>query len=430
MENLQQAWDAICEIIKQKISVVAFTSWVEAIKPMFIQEDCLFLSVRTAFQKNIIETNYSKLIEDACEEVFGFRVKAVIQSEQSEAAAAESGIEETFTFSNFIVCTTNQFAYAAAKAVSAEPGKTYNPLFIYGNSGLGKTHLLTAIKKELSANFPEMNIVAIQGEDFINDFIESLGEGTQREFRKKYRFCDALLLDDIQFIAGKSAVQEEFFHTFEALVRSGKQIVLTSDRAPREILSLDSRLRGRFETGLADIKTPDLEARVAIVRKKAEQNSLALEEPVIEYIAENIKTNIRQIQAVITKLSAKYIMNGTVPNMALARETCSEIISDVTVLPEITVDFIKSEVCSIYQLPPEDIDSKKQSAQVALVRQVAMYICRKLTPLTLEEIGKAFGNRHCTTVHYSIEQTEKELRKNPRLRETVEDIEKNIKSRS
>ncbi len=430
MESLQQVWDTVCSIVKQKISTVAFNSWIGIIKPIFLEEDRLYLSVPSTFQKNIIETNYLKLIESTCEEVMGFKLRAVLRSEQGEpeGGSVKNALDSQYTFENFVVAASNKFAFAAAQAVAKAPGRTYNPLLIYGESGLGKTHLLTAIKNTVSENYPSYNIVAIQGEDFINDFIESITHNSQPDFRKKYRSCDVLLVDDIQFIANKTAVQDEFYSTFDNLHRAGKQIVLSSDRPPKDILSLDSRLRSRLELGLADIGAPDYETRVAIIRKKAELASLELSDDVVDYIADKIKVNIRQIQAVITKLSAKYIMNGQIPTLLLTIETCHDIISDIS-RPAITVDIIKEEVSRVYQIPPEDISSEKQSAQISLVRQISMYVTRELTGLSLKEIGAEFGDRHYSTVNYAIARTAKEIRKNQKLSETIEDIIKNIKSK-
>lgn len=428
METLQQVWEAVCDIIKNNISAVAFSSWIGVITPVSLEEDRLHLSVSSAFRKSIIETNYIKIIESACEDVFGFKINVVIRSEQGDITPVRSSAADNqFTFENFIVATSNNFAYTAAKAVSKSPGKMYNPLFIYGDSGLGKTHLLTAIHNCVETAFPDYNIISIQGEDFINEFIESLSFGRQVEFRKKFRTCDMLILDDIQFIANKTAVQEEFFHTFEALHRAGKQIVLSSDRPPKNILSLDSRLRTRFETGLADIESPDFETRVAIVRKKAELCGFVLPDDVVIYIAEKIKSNIRQIMAVVTKLNAKFIMNGQTPSLSLAIETCRDIINDTSTA--ITTDMIKDEICRVYQLSPDDLSSEKRSAQISLVRQVAIYVTRELTSLTLKEIGDEFGGRHYSTVHTSIENITESLKTNWQLRETVEDIIKNIKSK-
>lgn len=429
MDSLQQVWDAACELIKEKISTVAFSTWIGVITPISLEDDRLFLSVSSDFRKKIIETNYTKTIEQAFSEVMGFPVVLELRSEQeAEHAGNQNPTDDLFTFDTFVVAGSNSFAFAAAKAVAKNPGKGYNPLFIYGDSGLGKTHLLTAVKKTVEANFPNYNVISVQGEDFLNEFIASLSSPhNAAEFRRKFRTCDMLILDDVQFIGDKVGVQEEFFHTFEALHRAGKQIVLASDRPPKAILSLDSRLRTRFETGLADIGAPDYETRVAILRKKAELCDFDIPDAVINYLAEKIKFNNRQLVAAVTKLNAKYIMNGQAPTLALAVETCKDIISDTAAA--VTPEVVKEEVARVYQISPSDLSSGRQDAQISLVRQVAMYVTRELIPMTLKEIGDNFGGRHYTTVHYAIDSVEKSIKTNQHLRETVEDIIKNIKSK-
>lgn len=434
MDSLQDVWNGICDLIRPEFSSIAYNTWIGCLTPVSLDSEGLTLSVRSVFQKKIINENYLSHISAAFSQIMGFSAPILIRAEEENKPAAPAGSSQIpdgarqYTFDNFIIAPSNSFAHAASLAVSKNPGKTYNPLFIYGNSGLGKTHLLSAISNAIRDNFPEYRVVSIQGEDFVNEFVEAIQKNQHQEFRAKYRTCDVLILDDVQFIANKPGTQDEFFHTFESLHRAGKQIVLSSDRPPRDILSLDSRLRSRLETGLADIAPPDYETRVAIIHNKAEQLGLSLEEDIVEYIANKLKSNIRQIQAVIQTINAKSTINGTAPSLSLTVEICRDIISDVS-HPAITVDVIKDEISRTYQIPRDAFTSPSRSAQVSLARQIAMYVTHQLTPLTLKEIGEEFGGRNYSTVHYSIEKTEQELKENRELKAAVEDIIKNLRNR-
>ena len=294
-------------------------------------------------------------------------------------------------------------------AVAQNPAAAYNPLFLYGNSGLGKTHLLYAIGNEIS---------------------QSIMNKTTAQFRQKYRQADVLLVDDVQFIGGKESTQEEFFHTFDALHDAKKQIVLSSDRPPKEIKVLTDRLRGRFEMGLlADIQAPDFETRMAIIKRKAEITGLEINDDLCEYIANKLKTNIRQLEGVVKKLLAKYNLTKEKPNLSIVNEAISEILNDDTP-PELTVEKIVDEVCRTYGVNSDDLRSQKsRRANINKPRQIAIYIVRELTTLSMENIGKEFGNRHYSTIVYTVQQVEKDIKNDPFLRETVEDIIKNIRER-
>lgn len=434
MDSLQAVWSGICDIIKPELSSVAFNTWIGCLTPVSLDKEGLSLSVRSVFQKKIITDNYQERIAAAFTQIMGFDTPILITAEEeAEVAAPETPSQvpegaKQFTFDNFITAPSNSFAHAASLSVAQKPGKTYNPLFIYGNSGLGKTHLLSAISNVVCTLYPDYKVVSVQGEDFINEFVEAIQKNRHQEFRAKYRNCDVLILDDVQFIANKPGTQDEFFHTFEALHRTGKQIVLSADRPPRDILSLDSRLRSRFETGLASIDPPDYETRIAIIKKKAEQLGLSLSVDVVEYIADKLKSNIRTIQAVIQTINAKSMINGTQPTLSLAIEICRDIISDSS-KPTITVDLIKEEIGRAYQIPHDSFASQSRNATISIARQVAMYVARELTPLSLKEIGAEFGGRNYSTVHYSIERLETEMRTNRELRSSVEDIIKNLRNK-
>ena len=345
-----------------------------------------------------------------------------------DETSADTGYE--FTFDTFIVGSSNKFAHAASMAVAQNPASAYNPLFLYGNSGLGKTHLLCAIGNEIRSTHPDCKVIYIKGEDFANEIIQSIMNKTTPQFRQKYRQTDVLLVDDVQFIGGKESTQEEFFHTFDALYDAKKQIVLTSDRPPKEIKVLTDRLRGRFEMGLlADIQTPDFETRMAIIKRKAEIIGLDLSDDLCEYIANKLKTNIRQLEGVVKKLMARYNLTKEKPTLSIVNESISDILNDDTP-PELTVEKIVDEVSRTFGVDSDDLRSQKsRRANINKPRQIAIYIVRELTTLSMESIGKEFGNRHYSTIVYTVQQVEKDIKNDPSLRDTVEDIIKNIRER-
>lgn len=313
-----------------------------------------------------------------------------------------------YTFENFIVGSSNKFAHAACLAVARMPAKNYNPLFIYGPSGIGKTHLLYAITNYLRVQNPNVNVIYIKGEDFTNQMIDCLSRQAMPEFREKYRDCDVLLIDDIQFIAGKVSTQEEFFHTFNALYEGGKQIILTSDRQPREIKTLEDRLKTRFEWGLiADIQPPDLELRIAIIKIKAEQVGIKLPEDVLTYLAENLRSNIRQIEGAVRKLGARVFLSGEKMDMDLARSCISELLGGAEPT-SVTVDKIFTSVYQKYGVKKEDLISAKRNKEVALARHITVYIIREVTEMSLPNIAKIFNRDHSTIIN-SIETIERKL---------------------
>ena len=330
-----------------------------------------------------------------------------------------------YTFDNFIVGSSNKFAHAACWAVADRPSMDYNPLFIYGPSGLGKTHLLYAITNEIKKKKPDVRIIYIKGEDFTNQLIESLKQGAMPMFRNKYRSCDVLLIDDIQFIAGKTSTQEEFFHTFNALFEDRKQIILTSDRPPREIKTLEERLKTRFEWGLiADIQPPDLELRIAIFKKKAEQANVKVSDDVIEFLAENLRSNIRQIEGAIKKLRAHSFVSGKEITMDLAKECISELLGGAEPT-SVTVEKIFSAIYKKYNIKKEDIIGSRRTKEIAAARHLAIYMIRTVTEMSLHNIGKILGRDH-STVMSSIEKAEKMIRNDPMTDIEVKDMIKEV----
>ena len=330
-----------------------------------------------------------------------------------------------YTFDNFIVGSSNKFAHAACVAVAKMPAKNYNPLFIYGPSGIGKTHLLYAITNYLREQNPNVKVIYIKGEDFTNQMIECLSRQAMPEFREKYRDCDVLLIDDIQFIGGKVSTQEEFFHTFNALYEGRKQIILTSDRQPREIKTLEDRLKTRFEWGLiADIQSPDLELRVAIIKKKAEQVGVELPEDVLTFLAENLRSNIRQIEGAIKKLGARVFLSGEKIDMDLARGCIAELLGGAEPT-SVTVEKIFSSVYQKYGIKKEDLVSAKRNKEIAYARHITVYIIREVTEMSLPNIAKIFNRDHSTIIS-SIETIERKLITDAALDFEIKEIIKEV----
>ncbi len=436
MDSFVEIWESIKELLRSRVTEVAYNVWLSPLEFVSFQSDTITLSI-SDFKRKIIEDKFSSLIEEACADAFGFPVrvhyvtpddsaqlKTGFSAEPEASLAAEE--ETAYTFQNFIIGPSNRFAHAAALNVANNPGKAYNPLFIYGHSGLGKTHLLSAIMHEIKRQRPHEVILYISGEHFTNELIHHLKEHSTSTFHDKYRGCDVLLVDDIQFIANKETTQEEFFHTFEALKNAGKQIVLSSDRPPREMLTLEERLRTRFEGGLiADIQPPTLETRMAIVKKKAEELNVDLSDDVVSFIAENIKKNIRQLEGTVKKIKAYQEVEGARPNIAIAKRAISDIMGDNPPTP-VTVENIINEVSRTFNVSPADIRSEKRSANISQARQVAIYIIHEVTNLSLSAIGAEFSNKHYSTMIYSLKEMEHKLATNMTLKATVDDIIKNI----
>ena len=392
--------------------------------------------VNTNYQRRIILENYAERIMNAFQHVLGIplglkiiaREVPAVETKQETPAAPETAVsfEANFTFDNFIVGSSNKFAYAASQAVATKPAVQYNPLFIYGGSGLGKTHLLYAICNEIRKNMPAAKIFYTKAETMTNEIIEAIQKHTTADLRAKYRQVDVLLVDDIQFLAGKESTQEEFFHTFDFLHSNNKQIILTSDRPPKEIATLSDRLRNRFEMGLmADIQPPDLETRIAIIRRKAESLDIPISDDIAEYIAGQLKSNVRQLEGVVKNMKAQYMLKGEKLSVLTAQNAIRDIRNDnqpVTV----TVDRIISEVARSMMVKPEDIRSQKRSAPISQARQVAEYVMRNVTGLPMQSIGDEFGARDHSTIVYAIRKVEERMEKDSVFKNTVNDIIKNI----
>ena len=436
MDSFNEIWETIQSILKSQVTEVAYNVWLSPLEFVSFNKDVITLSI-SEFKRKIIVDKFSKQIEEACESAFGFPIKInyVIPDEQpkfenaavSGAAEKKSGYNDfNYTFDNFIIGPSNRFAHAAALNVANNPGKVYNPLFIYGHSGLGKTHLLSAIMNEIKLKRPNDVILYTSGEHFTNELIHCIKEHNTSTFHDKYRTCDVLLVDDIQFISNKETTQEEFFHTFETLKNAGKQIVLTSDRPPREMVTLEERLRTRFEGGLiADIQPPSVETRTAIIKRKADDLSIYLSDDVVSFIAENIKKNIRQLEGTVKKIKAYQEVEGSRPTVALAKKAIADIVNDNQPLP-ITVENIINEVARTFNVSAADIRSDKRNANISQARQIAIYIVHEVTNLSLKAIGNEFGNKHHSTIIYALNEITAKLESNIQLKSMVDDIIKNI----
>ena len=440
MDSFDDAWDVICSYCKTKITDVAYNTWISRIKPLKLdfESNTAYLVVPNDFHRQTLTRCYIPLLNEAFEAVFdnkfiiSFKTPEEVE-EYKKAPEIKEEIKDTnyeYTFDTFIVGSSNKFAHAACLAVATNPSHAYNPLFLWGNSGLGKTHLLYAIGNEIKKNDPSKVICYIKGDDFTNELIESLRLAKMSEFRHKYRQADILLVDDVQFIGGKESTQEEFFHTFNALYDAKKQIVLTSDRPPKEIKTLDDRLRSRFEQDLiADIQPPDIETRIAIIKRKAELLEIDLSNEVCEYIASKIKSNIRQLEGTVKKLKAKSLLNHEKPTISSVQEVIADILNN-DVPPEVTVERIIDEVARTYGVSADEIRSQKnRSANISNARHVAIYVTRELTTLSMVAIGEEFGNRHYSTIIYTLKKVQEMMEKDRKVKEIIDDTIKNIRDR-
>ena len=474
LDDISQVWHLVRETFRPELSDIITDLWLGGLEVMDFQGSTVVMKAESEVKIRVVTSKYKTEIEKRFSEMLGFDVtlrlvcaaspqipgddngffqrstepapvtppptpapvratEIPLPVQNQESAFTPGGIGSTlppfnfeYTFENFIVGSSNKFAHAACLAVADRPAQAYNPLFIYGPSGLGKTHLLYAITNELKKKIDNVRVIYIKGEDFTNQMIDSLSRQAMNEFRDKYRSCDVLLIDDIQFIAGKTSTQEEFFHTFNALHEAGKQIIMTSDRPPREIKTLEDRLKTRFEWGLiADIQPPDLELRTAIIKKKADQVNVSIPDEVLTFLAENLRSNIRQIEGAIKKLGAKSFLTGRHVTMELARSCISELLGGAEPVT-VTVDKIFASIQKKYNIKREDIVSSKRTKDIANARHITVYTIRSVTDMSLPNIGKIIDRDH-STVLSSIEAVEKKMAQNPVYRAEIEEMIKEIK---
>lgn len=427
--EILEIWHLVKDELRQTFSETSYSLWFEDLKLESLADDTAVISSHTPFKFSTVKNRYLSTIEDKFEAVMGFRISVEIilkDNEKEESLPAEekdSGKTENvrtdsfqnrteYTFDNFIVGGSNKFAHAACTAVASTPGMVYNPLFIYGPSGLGKTHLMYAITNEILKKNPKTNLVYTKCEEFTIQLIEAISKNSTPQFREKFRKADVLIIDDIQFIAGKESTQEELFHTFNTLYEDHKQIILTCDRPAKDIKSLESRLKTRFEWGLmADIQPPDTELRSAIIKKKAEDMGMKLSVEVIAYLSDKLKSNIRQIEGALKRLSATSFLSGERITVDLATRCLYDIVSEEMPL-SVKINRIIYTVAEKYGVEEEDLRGKKRMKEIAWARHVAIYIMREKTDMSLPAIGNEFGRDH-TTVLSSYKIIEKEIADNP-----------------
>ncbi|WP_114353921.1 chromosomal replication initiator protein DnaA [Saliterribacillus persicus] len=448
MENLEELWSNTLEAIKEKVSKPSYDTWLKNTSVDQLQDDTLIISAPNEFTRDWLESRYTDLISEALYDLTGatLKTKFVIPESSKELDeeipvkkqkpvhpsndsqdSPKSMLNNKYTFDTFVIGSGNRFAHAASLAVAEAPAKAYNPLFIYGGVGLGKTHLMHAIGHYVLDHNPSAKVVYLSSEKFTNEFINSIRDNKAVNFRNKYRNVDVLLIDDIQFLAGKEQTQEEFFHTFNTLHEENKQIIISSDRPPKEIPTLEDRLRSRFEWGLiTDITPPDLETRIAILRKKAKAEGLDITNEVMLYIANQIDTNIRELEGALIRVVAYSSLINKDIDASLAAEALKDIIP--TSRPKtITIHAIQEVVGNKFQIKLEEFVAKKRTKSIAFPRQIAMYLSRELTDYSLPKIGEEFGGRDHTTVIHAHEKISKLIATDTQLNREIEDIKEQLK---
>lgn len=437
-ENLSQIWDKTLILVKTELTEVSFSTWIKTIEPISINDDIIILRVHNDFNRDIITGRYLPLISNAIKQVTHkqYEIKIILPTEESSVKERSykpnkelvltKNLNPKYTFDTFVIGNSNRFAHAASVAVAEQPAKAYNPLFIYGGVGLGKTHLMNAIGHYIVQNNANAKIAYVSSETFTNELINSIRDDRNVEFRNRYRNVDVLLVDDIQFIAGKESTQEEFFHTFNALHESNKQIIISSDRPPKAIPTLEDRLRSRFEWGLiTDIQPPDIETRIAILRKKAQLENMDVPDEVMSFVASKIQANIRELEGALIRIVAySSLANGEI-TVDIAREALKDIFTSKR--KQINVPLIKEIVSKKFNIKLEDFTAKKRTRSIAFPRQIAMYLVRELTDLSLPKIGEEFGGRDHTTVIHAHEKISNDMKNDPYLKEKIEKIISSLK---
>lgn len=439
--QLVDLWKKTLDLLKTELTEISFNTWIKTIDPVSLTSSTLFLGVPADFNKGILESRYSVLIRNAVKQVsfkeysISFVVpnqdgsnKMFDMTDSSSDEMIPSSLNPKYTFETFVIGNGNRFAHAASLAVAESPAKAYNPLFVYGGVGLGKTHLMHAIGHYVQSQNQNAKVVYVSSEKFTNELINAIKDDRNEDFRSRYRNIDVLMIDDIQFIAGKERTQEEFFHTFNALYEANKQIILSSDKPPKDISALEDRLRSRFEWGLiADVQPPDLETRIAILRKKAQNEHLNVPNDIMVFIADKIASNIRELEGALNRVIAFSSLTDSSGNITieLATEALKDILS-VNKSRVINCLTIQNAVGKYYDLKVEEFKSKKRTRDLSFPRQIAMYLCRELTEMSLPKIGEEFGGRDHTTVIHAVEKISVEINSNPETRRVISELRKNI----
>ncbi|MEZ4600950.1 MAG: chromosomal replication initiator protein DnaA [Syntrophotaleaceae bacterium] len=448
-------WEKTLTQLEQTLTPQHFSTWIKPINFIGVEENVIFLEVPNRFVLDWIRDHYTPLIQEILSEITteSFRINLNIASaknrqasslppkerEEPNPVASQEKVVPTrsrnngfnlnvkYTFEEFVLGSSNQFACAAAMAVANNPATTYNPLFIYGGVGLGKTHLITAIGNAILKNNPDMKVCYYTSEKFMNELINSLRYAKMDEFRNKFRSMDVLLIDDVQFIAGKERTQEEFFHTFNALYDSHKQIVVTSDKFPKEIPGLEERLRSRFEWGLiADIQAPDMETKQAILKMKAEQNGIDLPEEVVCFLANSVSSNVRELEGYLIRIGAYSSLTATPVSLEMAQDILKDILIEKK--RELTIEEIQKQVATHFSIKVSDIKSSKRMKALVLPRQIAMYLTRQLTSHSFPEIGEKFGGKDHSTIIHAIKKIEKIMDEDFQVRSTINALKKDLTS--
>jgi len=444
--QLNAIWSRTLEAVSSQVYHAAYETWLQHTAPLAIRNDHLIVRVPDELTRDIIQQRYLSLLEETVSELLQSPTsielvladQALVPAQPLPSArtppasppAPAPELNPRYTFDTFVVGNSNRLAHAAALAVAEAPARTYNPLFIYGGVGLGKTHLLHALGHHSLAKGTSTRITYVSCETFTNDLITAIRERTTNEFRNKYRGADILLVDDIQFMAGKEGTQEEFFHTFNALYEARKQLVISSDRPPQDIPSLEERLRSRFQWGLiADIQPPDIETRVAILRQKAQLEDLDVPNDVLMLIANNFETNVRELEGALTRVVAKTTLAGRPLDVDSVRDALADILPPARRRP-VSIDDVIAAVADYYRLPVQDLLAPRRTRALAFPRQVAMYLARELTSASLPRIGEQFGGRDHTTVLHACEKIHDQLQHDPALRNTIADISEVIKNKN
>ncbi|MFH1853810.1 MAG: chromosomal replication initiator protein DnaA [Candidatus Omnitrophota bacterium] len=442
--DLSNIWDKILEHVKQEIGERAFENWLTQTRLASITEECLVVEVPSNFFKDWIYDHYRDVLNISVLKTIGKGIPVRFEVNEKTnilprkpnidtQPAVKQGPKKAFylnpryTFEGFVVGSSNRFAHAATLAIAESPAKAYNPLFIYGGTGLGKTHLMQASCHYISETHKELKLFYTSSESFTNELISAIQHRTTSKFREKYRNVDVLLIDDIHFIAGKESTQEEFFHTFNALYDAHKQIVLSSDRSPKIIPGLEERLVSRFEWGLVtDVQLPDFETRIAILKKKAERNSVTLPENILYFIAENIKTNIRELEGALIKVIAYASLENKLVSLELVKDILKDALSEKE--KKISIELIQKRVADYFDIKISDMKAKKRNKQIVYPRQIAMYISRELTNMTLPDIGECFGGRDHSTVIHAYDKIQADFKKNQNVKNLINRLILEIKS--
>jgi chromosomal replication initiator protein len=435
MNSAADIWAKVLSLMERDMTSTTINTWFDDVEAVALGKDQFVLASPVEFKRDIIKERYLSFVSSALKELFSAEFEVLIIPPEGKilytGATSKSdflpGTEE-YTFDRFVVGSSNKFAHAAAQAVADNPGESYNPLFIYGDSGLGKTHLLYAVAHFIHKKHPDYRITYIKGDAFTNELVRAIREGKNQEFREKYRNSDVFLMDDVHFIAGRESTQEEMFHTFNALYERQRQIIFTSDRPPKELLRLEDRLKTRFEWGLlADIKKPEYETRLAIVKNKAIRMGVDLPEPVLSYIAENITENVRQLEGTVKKILALQELMGKKVDISTVIRAVRDMFRDKSdILP--SPDLIIQEVAKFYSIEENAIRGQSRMKETNTARQIAMYIIRNMTNLSLTDIGQEFKRDHTTVLH-AINRIDEQAKRDNELSEIIKDIRANVNQR-